>query len=401
MVSKRTRTTTAPAKGGKGREPGDDLLPEQRAVLDLVADHQLNRGQRMTGVMLRSQMSGRERDSKKKLIDSIERVYLDPVLTYPSDEYELTLWGWLVSMHATRVRELLAKMLQFLKDRLADEPDFKTYSWSELIAKGVVRGDPEQYFAVEVLSKARLLRGGSPNAWYRPEPIEEIADLPDMDALIRWNARKAVETFIREERGRQRIARGLLPWDSDPEDELSAFSEEEEMEDELRFTSIFISHSSKDKDLATTLVRCIEACMALPEDAILCTSVPGYMLDPGDNTDETLRDSLERSKVVIGLLTEESLRSMYVTMELGAAWVLGKTFIGVLAGAGAGFTDIPGPMKGLIAIRAVEEERIHDMVNVIARETGNELKKDSLRIAAVKEFVSKARMLAGKKKRTG
>jgi hypothetical protein len=96
----------------------------------------------------------------------------------------------------------------------------------------------------------------------------------------------------------------------------------------------------------------------VPDKAIRCTSVSGYELAVGDVGDEVLRANLEQCSVVIGLLTEESLNSGYVIMELGAAWGLKKTTCALLAPS-IDFERMPGPLcevstRGGAGARAVQ-----------------------------------------------
>ncbi len=114
---------------------------------------------------------------------------------------------------------------------------------------------------------------------------------------------------------------------------------------------IFVSHAAKDVEFAKALVNCLESCLEIPDKTIRCTSVPGYKLAPGDVSDDVLRDNLAQCLVVIGLLTETSLLSGYVIMELGAAWGLKKTTSAILA-PGVNFDRIPGPLARRHAIMA-------------------------------------------------
>jgi len=76
--------------------------------------------------------------------------------------------------------------------------------------------------------------------------------------------------------------------------------------------SIFISHSSKDADLALALIDLLKAGMALTADQIRCSSVDGYRLPVGVNSEGKLREEVNAAKVVVGLITRSSLTSYYV-----------------------------------------------------------------------------------------
>ena len=82
---------------------------------------------------------------------------------------------------------------------------------------------------------------------------------------------------------------------------------------------VFISHSSNDVQLAKPLIDLLRSALRLRASEIRCTSVPGYKLPGGAETDEQIREELLDAPVFIGLVTEASLESKYVLFELGAS----------------------------------------------------------------------------------
>lgn len=103
---------------------------------------------------------------------------------------------------------------------------------------------------------------------------------------------------------------------------------------------IFISHAKLDEELAAAIVEYLMASLTIHDRrVILCTSLPGHELIPGDPASEHILQSIKEAGVVIGVLTPISLRRQAVMMELGAAWALDKQFIPTLYGAG--FDKIP------------------------------------------------------------
>ncbi len=64
--------------------------------------------------------------------------------------------------------------------------------------------------------------------------------------------------------------------------------------------TIFVSHSSKDEALAKALVALLKSALALPANQIRCSSVDGHRLPVGVNTESTLREEVNRDKVLIG-----------------------------------------------------------------------------------------------------
>jgi hypothetical protein len=133
-------------------------------------------------------------------------------------------------------------------------------------------------------------------------------------------------------------------------------------------TKIFISHASEDAAIAKKLVDLIEATVHAPTGAILCTSVQGYRLDPGDDVPDSLRAKLKNSSVVIGLLTQAGFASSYVLMELGGAWAFGTRAIPLLAPHVA-FGKLPGFFKDIHSLHLNHAELI-ELCHSLPQQTG-------------------------------
>jgi len=133
-----------------------------------------------------------------------------------------------------------------------------------------------------------------------------------------------------------------------------------------RAISIFISHSSKDIELAEAMTELMRLGIALTEEDIRCTSVDGYRFEVGAETDTQLKRELKNSKAFIGLITPSSIQSAYVLFELGARWGADLHLAPVLA-RGADAESLRGPLKILNALQATEEPQMHQLVQDIAR----------------------------------
>ncbi|MDH3233824.1 MAG: toll/interleukin-1 receptor domain-containing protein, partial [Alphaproteobacteria bacterium] len=94
---------------------------------------------------------------------------------------------------------------------------------------------------------------------------------------------------------------------------------------------VFISHSSRDTNLAKSVIDLLRSALNLPASEIRCTSVPGYKLPGGAETDNQLRSELLEAPVFVGLVTEAGMASAYVLFELGARWGAKKQLIPLLA----------------------------------------------------------------------
>lgn len=106
---------------------------------------------------------------------------------------------------------------------------------------------------------------------------------------------------------------------------------------------IFISHKHLNQDIAEKLVDFIVATVSISRDRIRCTSTPGSQLPVGQSIEAQIKEDLSKAQVVIALLTKESKNAHWVLFELGAAWVLGKLIVPILA-ADLTNTDLPGPL---------------------------------------------------------
>jgi len=131
---------------------------------------------------------------------------------------------------------------------------------------------------------------------------------------------------------------------------------------------VFISHSSKDADLALALIDLLKAGLALTADQIRCSSVDGYRLPVGVNTEGKLREEVNAAKVVVGLITPSSLSSYYVMFELGARWGANLFLAPLLAGVKA--SQLSGPLSLLNALSASSDAQLHQLLGDIANHLG-------------------------------
>jgi hypothetical protein len=135
---------------------------------------------------------------------------------------------------------------------------------------------------------------------------------------------------------------------------------------------VFISHSSKDTALAGQLIALIRLALNLPEAEIRCTSVPGYKLPGGAETDNQIREEVLSALVFIGLITEAGLASAYVLFELGARWGTKKQLIPLMA-PGVSPTILEGPISSFNALSCDNAADLHQLLSEIASVLGIEL----------------------------
>lgn len=125
---------------------------------------------------------------------------------------------------------------------------------------------------------------------------------------------------------------------------------------------LFISHASADAELAGRLVDLFRSSLNLPASAIRCTSVDGYRLPGGADTDDQLRrEVVDEAEVFVGIVSGTSMRSVYVLFELGARWAVRKHLVPLLA-PGAPVGLLGGPLAGLTALRADNVAQLYQLV---------------------------------------
>lgn len=132
---------------------------------------------------------------------------------------------------------------------------------------------------------------------------------------------------------------------------------------------LFISHSSEDAALAEAVATLMRSALNLPASAIRCTSVDGYRLPGGADTDEHLKAEVRDSLAFVGIVSSNSIRSTYVLFELGARWGAGRHLLPLLA-PGTPAAILGGPLAGLNALRAERRPELYQLVSDIGRVIG-------------------------------
>ena len=138
-----------------------------------------------------------------------------------------------------------------------------------------------------------------------------------------------------------------------------------EESDRMFNLDVFISHSSRDKEVAAAIIDLLRAALNMPADKIRCTSVDGYRLPAGASTDEQLRQEIYDARTFIGLITPTSLQSTYVLFELGARWGARRHLAPVLA-SGADVNALRQPLASLNALSCDIAAQVYQLVSDIA-----------------------------------
>jgi len=132
---------------------------------------------------------------------------------------------------------------------------------------------------------------------------------------------------------------------------------------------LFISHSSKDEALVKELIQLVKNALGLSSTEIRCTSIDGYRLPGGANTNEQIRREVHDSKAFIGLISFAAMDSMYLLFELGARWGSDKHLLPLLA-PGVSPDILEEPLSGLNALSCSNASKLHQLVNDLAEKLG-------------------------------
>jgi hypothetical protein len=152
---------------------------------------------------------------------------------------------------------------------------------------------------------------------------------------------------------------------------------------------IFISHSSKDVALASALIELLRVGLSLRAEDIRCSSVDGYRLPGGANTEQQLRQEVNTARVFVGLITRDSLASPYVMFELGARWGARLHMLPLLAGVDPSY--VKGPLAGINALSCTRDAQIHQMLADIGQELSVSVSPPAAYVMYVKKLVDLCR----------
>ena len=297
--------------------------------------------------------------------------------------YELRLFGVLSSSRGEEWLSLLTAFLEFMRSAYKADPSRQDYFADEEVMKNVGLTKEQTRDLGRLLSfnpfEMMNLGYGSPAfvGWVAgiPKGFYEIGQPGDarkkLEAILvrRYQPRYPVGLRARQNALAEMANRAATidPWaDSiisqtkpSPKSSLPKVRPKGPLD-------LFISHSSKDRDLAAAMIELLVAALGMKKSRIRCTSVAGTRLPIGVDTDRRIRKEIKSTRVFIGLLTPASLRSPYVLIELGARWLDGGLIAGLCA-KGASGSDLVGPITHINVLHAQNEEDLGQFVGDIAR----------------------------------
>lgn len=127
---------------------------------------------------------------------------------------------------------------------------------------------------------------------------------------------------------------------------------------------LFISHSERDKPLVSPLERWLRHGLGLSKEETRCTVVTDAGMPIGSVPVEALREDILEAAVVVVLLTSTSLRSHWVQLETGAAWVQER--LHAIRGPGITPDHLPSPLNDFTTVGYCEKDKMQSLLAQLA-----------------------------------
>ena len=87
--------------------------------------------------------------------------------------------------------------------------------------------------------------------------------------------------------------------------------------------NIFISHSSENKEIAEQLCAFITR-LGIKESRIFCSSIVGQGVKNGEKLNDAISVSINKSQVIVYIISRDFIESSYCMEELGIGWYLSQ-----------------------------------------------------------------------------
>jgi len=304
--------------------------------------------------------------------------------------WQMTLLGVLFTHQGREYEKMLEGYLRYIKGKLESGLEPKEIKIRSQEIKTLLNLSDEQLQIFNaVLQTAQLTSGGggNKNEWetYVPYYLNDLLLEDDLSAYIERYAFKDYDQNLpvsydertrHHSNERNQLYSFANPFDLTHKEDVTPNPETKDSLD------IFISHSSQDRNIAARLIELLRNALNIPADRIRCTSVDGYRLKVGIDTNKQLRQEVHDAHVFIGLITPTSIASAYVMFELGARW--GATrFLAPLLVSEQYIKLLQGPISGLNALRCDSREQMLQLVEDI----GEELNINVKNLASYSQYI--------------
>lgn len=148
---------------------------------------------------------------------------------------------------------------------------------------------------------------------------------------------------------------------------------------------IFISHSNADKKIAESLIDLIRLALNVKAGDIRCTSVDGYKLPAGAESNNQLKTEVFESEIFIAILSPTSMTSIYVMFELGARWGANRYLAPIMTN-GTKARDLKAPLSAIHAITGSSEPDMLQLIEDLAERLHITTEKPAIYNKALRAF---------------
>ena len=126
---------------------------------------------------------------------------------------------------------------------------------------------------------------------------------------------------------------------------------------------LFISHSSENENVATSLVQLLRT-LGFNNKNLFCSSVPGYDIKEGEDIYDSLASKFQDYNIyVIFLLSSAYYQSPACLNEMGATWVLKANYSTIVC-SGFSIPDIKGAINpSKMAVVLEDKKRVNGKLN--------------------------------------
>lgn len=138
---------------------------------------------------------------------------------------------------------------------------------------------------------------------------------------------------------------------------------------------IFISHSSKDKEIISHLIELLTGVFSdLSDEHIRCSSIHGYGFKTGEDFLDEIKKDSDFCEIVLSVLTDNSIGSKMYLIESGIAWYFNKLFP-VILDEYMEYNKVPTIFSTKIARKLFEGEAVHQFLNDLSSKLNLKMKE--------------------------
>lgn len=129
----------------------------------------------------------------------------------------------------------------------------------------------------------------------------------------------------------QNIKQFIADLNDELEHETSTETEEskQSISSRTNFKKVFISHSSRDKEVVEEIIDLLET-IGLEPNQIFCSSFEGYGIELGQDFLQRIKEELDNEVLVLFILSENFYQSPVCLCEMGATWIKTNQHIPIL-----------------------------------------------------------------------